>query len=179
MHPWCPAINTTTTETSFSYKERKEAMKTKEEKERNETREDRLKDAKAAKSRASNLSEALAELTALGHTDAHYSDDRSEVIWGRFSFLMEGTELKLYETRIRKLTPTECYRLMGFQRKDAESCFGAGQTKSNLYHQAGDSIVVTVLMGIFGEIFGLDYQKAIEAHSRALMAEAGDGTYVE
>jgi len=50
--------------------------------------------------------------------------------------------------RIRKLTPKECWRLMGF---DDESFEKAQPHNSNaqLYKQAGNSIVVNVLMAIF------------------------------
>ena len=77
--------------------------------------------------------------------------------------------------RIRKLTEAECYRLMGFESKDTEACRKAGQSKANIYHQAGDSIVVTVLMGIFGELLGCDYRKAIEEYTDKLHAEVSDG----
>lgn len=53
--------------------------------------------------------------------------------------------------RIRKLTPRECYRLMGF---DDESFERASKVISNtqLYKTAGNSIVVDVLMAIFGKL---------------------------
>lgn len=53
--------------------------------------------------------------------------------------------------RIRKLTPKECYRLMGF---DDESFERAEQVNSNtqLYKQAGNSIVVDVLVAIFDNL---------------------------
>lgn len=53
--------------------------------------------------------------------------------------------------RIRKLTPLECWRLMGFA--DEDFC-KAEQVNSNsqLYKQAGNSIVVDVLMAIFGQM---------------------------
>lgn len=50
--------------------------------------------------------------------------------------------------RIRKLTPKECWRLMGF----SEYCFEEASkvsNNSNLYKQAGNSIVVNVLYYIF------------------------------
>lgn len=52
---------------------------------------------------------------------------------------------------IRKLTPKECWRLMGFDDSDYEK---ASQVNSNtqLYKQAGNSIVVNVLMAIFKEL---------------------------
>lgn len=53
--------------------------------------------------------------------------------------------------RIRKLTPRECYRLMGFSDQ-AFDLAQANQSNSSLYHQAGDSIVVNVLMAIFKEL---------------------------
>lgn len=53
--------------------------------------------------------------------------------------------------RIRKLTPRECWRLMGFTDADYEA---AEKVNSNtqLYKQAGNSIVKNVLMAIFNEL---------------------------
>ena len=53
--------------------------------------------------------------------------------------------------RIRKLTPKECWRLMGFDDSDFEK---AEKVNSNtqLYKQAGNSIVVDVLCYIFGNL---------------------------
>ena len=54
--------------------------------------------------------------------------------------------------RIRKLTPKECFRLMGVKDKDYEN-IAQHQSNSSLYHLAGDSIVVNVLMEIFRMFF--------------------------
>lgn len=50
--------------------------------------------------------------------------------------------------RIRKLTPKECWRLMGFSDEDFKK---AEKVNSNtqLYKQAGNSIVVDVLEELF------------------------------
>ena len=58
-----------------------------------------------------------------------------------------SSEDDLSTYRIRKLTPKECWRLMGFDDSDFEK---AQQVCSNtqLYKQAGNSIVVNVLEGI-------------------------------
>lgn len=55
------------------------------------------------------------------------------------------------DLRIRKLTPKECWRLMGFDDVDFEK---AEKINSNtqLYKQAGNSIVVNVLEAIFKEL---------------------------
>ena len=50
--------------------------------------------------------------------------------------------------RIRKLTPKECFRLMGVKDEDFEK-IAQNQSNASLYHLAGDSIVVNVLMAIF------------------------------
>lgn len=76
--------------------------------------------------------------------------------------------------RIRKLTEGECYRFMGFEEEDEAACKAVGQSKANIYHQAGDSIVTTVLMGIFGELLGLDYKAKIEAYADKLHGEVAD-----
>ena len=53
--------------------------------------------------------------------------------------------------RIRKLTPRECWRLMDFSDEDFEK---AAEVNSNtqLYKQAGNSIVKNVLIAIFGQM---------------------------
>lgn len=55
--------------------------------------------------------------------------------------------------RIRKLTPKECWRLMGFDDEDFEK---AQKVNSNtqLYKQAGNSIVVNVLEKILSNLLG-------------------------
>lgn len=66
----------------------------------------------------------------------------------------EGSEIYKVETefRIRKLTPRECWRLMDFKDEDFDK---AAQVNSNtqLYKQAGNSIVCNVLVAIMGQLF--------------------------
>lgn len=56
------------------------------------------------------------------------------------------------QSRIRKLTPKECWRLMGFGDDDFHKAEKVC-SNSQLYKQAGNSIVVNVLMAIFKELF--------------------------
>ena len=64
--------------------------------------------------------------------------------------------------RIRKLTPKECWRLMGFSDEDFEKAKqslnntfykGNDRSSSQLYKQAGNSIVTDVLYYIFKELY--------------------------
>ena len=55
----------------------------------------------------------------------------------------------LSKVRIRKLTPTECYKLMGFTAEDCKKVSESGISNAQLYKQAGNSIVVNVLEVIF------------------------------
>lgn len=61
----------------------------------------------------------------------------------------ENEENKQKNYRIRKLTPRECWRLMGVKDEDFDKV-AKNQSNSSLYHLAGDSIIVDVLMAIFG-----------------------------
>lgn len=47
--------------------------------------------------------------------------------------------------QIRRLTPKECWRLMGFDDTDTDKCIDNGLSNTQLYKQAGNSIVVNVL----------------------------------
>lgn len=58
--------------------------------------------------------------------------------------------------RIRKLTPRECWRLMGFDDEDFDKA-RAVNSDTQLYKQAGNSIVVNVLEAIMGNMFRSDY----------------------
>ncbi len=60
-----------------------------------------------------------------------------------------------YCLRIRKLTPLECFRLMGFDDIDFHKAKSIGISNTQLYRQAGNSIVVNVLEKILYNIFSL------------------------
>ena len=58
-----------------------------------------------------------------------------------------------HDYRIRKLTPKECWRLMGFSDENFENAKNAGISNTQLYKQAGNSIVTDVLYYIFKELY--------------------------
>lgn len=65
-----------------------------------------------------------------------------------------GHEPKIMkDLRIRKLTPRECWRLMDFTDEDFDKAQRVN-SDSQLYRQAGNSIVVKVLEEIFKQMLG-------------------------
>lgn len=62
-------------------------------------------------------------------------------------------ELQGKKFRIRKLTPRECFRLMGVDDADIDKIQAAGVSNSGQYKLAGNSIVVDVLFHLFRKMF--------------------------
>ncbi len=67
-------------------------------------------------------------------------------------------EIDKNKLRIRKLTPRECFRLMDFSDEDFDKA-QAVMANTNLYKQAGNSIVRLALVSIFS-------QMGIQGHKR-------------
>ena len=63
-----------------------------------------------------------------------------------------NTPQVLENHRIRKLTPKECWRLMGFDDADVDRAKAIGMSDAQLYKQAGNSIVVNVLEAIMEKL---------------------------
>lgn len=74
-----------------------------------------------------------------------------EMIQTLSSFQDKGVVMD--DFRIRKITPKEAWRLMGFDDEDFEKAKQTRQSDSQLYKQAGNSIVVNVLEGILRNLF--------------------------
>lgn len=55
--------------------------------------------------------------------------------------------------RLRKLTPRECFRLMGVSEENIDKIQNAGISDSQQYRLAGNSIVVQCMVGIFRNAF--------------------------
>ena len=59
----------------------------------------------------------------------------------------------IYKYKIRKLTPAECWRLMGFKDTDVEKAEAMGIALGELYHQAGNSIVTNCISLIMEHLY--------------------------
>lgn len=114
---------------------------------------------------------AIREATALGYKEAHDGDginisgrmkyQRGNVQDGMAQTLKTSIEVGVLEIngnkfKIRKLTATECGRLMAFQDIDTERMREVGLQNAALYHVYGDSIAVVCLLAIFSKLFGKD-----------------------
>lgn len=92
---------------------------------------------------------ACTKSTREGYTRA----DSSDYICNDLPF-KEGdginvADMDLTQYRIRKLIPTECFKLQGFTAEDCKKASNAGVSNSQLYKQAGNSICVAVLEAIY------------------------------
>lgn len=76
---------------------------------------------------------------------------------GTHGYAMGNIEHNL---RIRKLTPLECFRLMGFDDEYFNKITGISNTQ--LYKQVGNSIVVDVLANLFIELLKINILKGIK-----------------
>lgn len=62
-----------------------------------------------------------------------------------------------FKLRIRKLIPKEYFRLMGFTDEDHDKCVAVGVSDSQLYRQAGNSIVTNCISLIFEHLYKAQY----------------------
>lgn len=76
--------------------------------------------------------------------------------------ILTDTEICKVETeyRIRKLTPLETWRLMGFTDEDFYKAKEVNPD-SKLYKQAGNSIVVNVLEAVFRQMVDVEQQRSV------------------
>lgn len=86
----------------------------------------------------------------------HNSDEFNQGSLDGISRTLKATKFDagvVQNYRIRKLTPRECFRLMGVSEKDIDNIQKSGISKTQQYKMAGNSIVVDVLYYIFKKMF--------------------------
>ena len=76
-------------------------------------------------------------------------------ICGTIRTINSGGDKRVIEEdfKIRKLTPRECFRLMGMRDDDIDKIQAIGISNAQQYKMAGNSIVVDVLEAIFKNLF--------------------------
>ena len=73
--------------------------------------------------------------------------------WKREELMQFYEDIMPVVMRIRKLTPRECFRLMGVSEPDIDKMLNSGISNSACYKLAGNSIVVDVMTAIFDKLF--------------------------
>lgn len=105
-------------------------------------------------------SEGIAVTLTCGYTGYYMVDDHPEgidkvetdEIIGKV--VVDDKELGVIGNRlVRRLTPLEAFRLMGFDDQDVQEMMKAGVSENQMLKQAGNSIVVNVLQDLFYELF--------------------------
>ena len=71
-------------------------------------------------------------------------------------------ERDVNQLRIRKLTPKETLRLMGFADKDYESMRQVNMSDSAIWHCAGDSIITTCLVSLLAQFVEKDHAPIVK-----------------
>lgn len=79
--------------------------------------------------------------------------DRSNHTWVSIPAGQLDEPFYIKFVRVRKLTPRECFRLMGVPEEYIDRLLLSGLSNSQLYKAAGNSIVVDVLYHIFRQMF--------------------------
>lgn len=93
----------------------------------------------------------------IGSTQKHAAVSTDGIVPTLTSAMGQGgghVPMHNYQIKIRKLTPRECWRLMGFDDEDFEKARDVPMSNTQLYKQAGNSIVVNVLERIFKKLWG-------------------------
>ena len=62
-----------------------------------------------------------------------------------------------YVYRIRKLTPSECFKLMGFNAEDCNKAAAVGISNSQLYKQAGNGIITNCITLLMEHLYKAQY----------------------
>lgn len=108
-----------------------------------ESRDDGLTNTITTVQKDNLLMEEIREPTLIGSDGTAASQEEVQ------NFRENYSEHKKY--RIRKLTPRECYRLMGVSDENASKMLSAN-SNTQCYKQAGNSICVPVLMALFSQM---------------------------
>lgn len=137
VHDECPAINTTTTQASFIVK-----VKDKTEKELSLNTE--------YKKLIDTIEKNDMPIGEVKHIDLYNRKLTDNC--GTLTDPCHNNNRLWDGLRIRKLTPKECWRLMGFDDESFDKVNGI-LSNTQLYKQAGNSIVVDVLKYIYIELF--------------------------
>lgn len=77
-------------------------------------------------------------------------------------------------TRVRKLTPKECWRLMGFRDSDCNAASNIGIADTHLYKQAGNSIITNCVRLLAEHLYKAQYNNTYECSDENFIRSQAD-----
>lgn len=81
----------------------------------------------------------------------------------------KGSENVTEQYRIRKLTPTESYRLMGWKDNDIQKVKDIGMSDTQMYRQAGNGLVTNCIELIFEHLYKAQYDENYECYDETFL----------
>ena len=81
----------------------------------------------------------------------------------------KGSENVAEQYRIRKLTPTETYRLMGWQDNDIQKVKDIDMSDTQMYRQAGNGICVPCVELLFEHLYKAQYDENYECYDETFL----------
>ncbi len=111
----------------------------------------------------SGISPALCNFKGAEHAipindEKYLLDEKRKMVSKYVKLRDKGKLMDKKKLRIRRLTPRECFRLMDFDDEDFDKVKDIN-SNSQLYRQAGNSIVVKCLEEIFKNLFFDEIEK--------------------
>ena len=76
---------------------------------------------------------------------------------------------QMSQYRIRKLTPTECFKLQGWQDKDIQKVKDIDMTDTQIYRQAGNGIAVPCVELLFEHLYKAQYDENYECYDETFL----------
>lgn len=85
--------------------------------------------------------------------------DEDGTLYCKTEDIKEFAEQNKSKYRVRKLTPTECWKLMGLTADDCEKAKAVGVSNSQLYRQAGNGIVTNCVELLMEHLYKAQYDE--------------------
>ena len=76
-----------------------------------------------------------------------------------------------YEIKIRKLTEDECFVLQGMTVDDCEKCKAVGESKTQLYRQAGNGLTTNCITLLAEHLYKAQYDPNYECGDERILWE--------
>lgn len=87
-----------------------------------------------------------------------------------------GTE---YEIRIRKLTENECFILMSMTSEDCDKCKDIGESRTQLYRQAGNGLICNCITLLMEHLYKAQYDSNYECTDDRILREQATGNFTQ